>query len=156
MKNENTIRINKDIIKKVKTAIRAALDYEKQTGGSRKLGITGEVGEALICYELGLSLVSNPRSEGYDAIDKKGMRVQIKTRRSESRGLPKDSGRVSSFSKHEFDYALLGLLNQDYKLCEVWRADYKELKPVIEKNKRRNPNISAFKRFDKRVYYKKN
>jgi len=146
------IVVDDDLVEKVKLAIEAALAYEVATSGKRKLGITGEVGEILVCHQLGLRLMLDPRSVGYDALDSRGERVQIKTRRSESYGLPRDAGRVSSFSEHEFDYALLGLLDHQYRLCEIWRADYDDLWPIIDKQKRRNPNLSLFKRVAHRVF----
>ncbi len=147
-----TIRIDEKLIDKLKLAIRAELSYEKATNGKRKLGITGEVGEVLACKQLGLELVLDSRSQGFDAIDKNGLKVQIKTRRSESEGLPRDMGRTSRFSKHKFDYALLVLLDHNYQLCEIWRASYKKLKPIIEKQKRWDPSLSSFKRVGKKVF----
>jgi len=154
MQNPKTIRIDSQLINKVQPVIRVALAYEAATSGKRKLGITGEMGELLVCRQLGLKLVLDSRSEGFDAIDKNGLRVQIKTRRSESEGLPRNASRTSSFSKHKFDYALLALLDHKYQLCEIWRADYKKLKPIIEKQKRRAPNISSFKSAGRKVYPK--
>jgi hypothetical protein len=140
------------LVEKVKLAIEAAFAYEVATSGKRKLGITGEVGEILVCYQMGLRLMLDPRSVGYDALDSRGARIQIKTRRSESDGLPTDAGRVSSFSEHKFDYALLGLLDHQYRLCEIWQADYDHLRPIIDKQKRHNPNLSLFKRVAHRVF----
>ena len=149
MENPKTIKIDNKLIKTVKSAINVALEYEVATNGKRKLGITGEVGEVMVCHQLyqqlGLRLALDSRSEGFDAIDKNDLRVQIKTRRSESEGLPRGASRTSSFSKHQFDYALLALLDHKYQLCEIWRADYSKLKPIIEKVERRNPNLSSFK-----------
>lgn len=152
MKNSAIISITDKIIKRIEFAIESALSYEKEMCGKRKLGITAEVGEILACYHLGIKLVLDPRSEGFDAIDKDGRLVQIKTRRSESEGLPRDAGRVGSFSKHKFDYALLVLLDNNYKLCEIWKADYNKLKPIIDHQKRRNPNLSYFKRVSEKIY----
>ena len=146
------IVVDNNLVEKVKLAIEAALAYEVVTGGKRKLGITGEVGEILVCHQMGLHLMLDPRSEGYDALNSRGERVQIKTRRSESDGLPRDAGRVSSFSEHEFDYALLGLLDRQYRLCEIWQADYDNIRPIIDKQKRRNPNLSLFKRVAHKVF----
>ncbi len=154
MANVETIRINERLIKKVNSAIRAALSYEAATGGKRKLGITGEVGEVLACKKLGLKLVVDPRTMGFDAIDKKGLRVQIKSRRSESEGLPRDVGRLSSFSKHRFDYAVLVLLDNKYRVCEIWRANYRKLKPIIDKEKKRNPKLASFKKVGGRIFPK--
>jgi hypothetical protein len=136
------------LVKKLKQAISIALDYESTLCGKRKLGITGEVGEILTCHLLGLRLVLEPRTEGFDAIDKRGKLVQIKTRRSETEGMLRDIGRISRFSNHKFDYALLCLLSHEYEVCEIWRADYKNLKPVIskEQDERRGPTLRSFKR----------
>lgn len=152
MNEVETVVIDDKIIRKIDDAVRIALAYEKNTHGKRKLGITGEVGEILVCYHLGLRLVLDSRSQGFDAIDKDGFRVQIKTRRSESESLPKGAGRTGRFSKHPFDYALLGLLDHNYQLCEVWRADYNKLKPILEKQRRRDPNLSSFKRIGRKIF----
>jgi len=152
MENPKTIKIDNKLINIIKSAIDVALEYEAATNGERKLGITGEVGEVLACHKLGLKLVLDSRSEGFDALNKDGLRVQIKTRRSESEGLPRDAGRAGVFSKHEFDYALLALLDHKYELCEIWRADYNKLTPIIEKQKRRNPPLSSFKRVGEKIF----
>ena len=154
MENPKVIEIDNKLINKVKLAIDAALEYEVATSGKRKLGITGEVGELLVCRQLGLKLVLDSRSEGFDAMDKDCLRVQIKTRRSETKGLPRDAGRTGVFSKHEFDYALLALLDNKYELCEIWQVDYNKLKPIIEKQKRRQPTLSSFKRVGRRMFPK--
>ena len=152
MENPKTIQIDSKLIDKVKSAIGVALEYEAATKGKRKLGITGEVGEVLACRQLGLKLVLDSRSEGFDAVDKNGLRVQIKTRRSESEGLPSNTGRTSRFSEHEFDYALLALLDSKYELCEIWRSEHDKLIPIIEKQKRRNPSLSSFKQVAQRIF----
>jgi len=145
------IFVDDKLVEKIKLAINAALAYETATGKKRKLGITAEVGEILVCHHFGLRLMLDARAEGFDALDNKEKRVQIKTRRSELKGLPRDVGRVGQFSKHPFDYALLALLDQDYNLCEVWQADYNNLLPIIEKEKKRNPHLSSFKRVAKKI-----
>ena len=157
MNEQETIDIDNKIIRKINLAIDAALMYENVTQGKRKLGITGEVGEILVCHQLGLQLVSDPRSEGFDALDKDGKQVQIKTRRSESEGLPRDVGRISRFSKHGFDYALLAILDKEYKLHEVWRASYEDLKPIIknEQTERSGPRLSSFKKVGEKIFDRK-
>ena len=152
MKNPEIIEIDNKLIKMIKSAISVALEYEAATNGKRKLGITGEVGEVLVCHKLGLRLVLDSRSEGFDAVGKNGLRVQIKTRRSETEGLPRDASRTGIFSKHEFDYALLALLDRKYQLCEIWRVNYNKLKPIIEKQKRRQPNLLSFKRVGQKIF----
>lgn len=148
----DTIAVDDALLRGLEPAITVSLMYEKITRGKRKLGITGEIGELLVCRQLGLRLVLDSRSKGFDAIDKDGLRVEIKSRRSESDELPRDAGRTSRFSQHPFDYALLGLLDPEYRLREIWRADYDKLKPLIDKQKRRNPNLSLLKSVGRKVF----
>jgi hypothetical protein len=142
------------ILSAVRDVIAAARKYEAATDEARKVGITGEVGEVLACHALGLELATDPRSVGFDALDADGKCVQIKTRRSESAGLPRDVGRLGTFSRHPFDYALLVLLDHEYELAEIWRAEYAKLKPLIDNQKRRNPSLSAFKKMARKVWPK--
>jgi hypothetical protein len=153
--NPNTIKtlaVSDAIMDAVASVVKAELVYKRATNCGRKFGITGEVGEILVCRALDLQLVENPRSEGFDAVDTKGRCVQIKTRRGESGDLPKDGGRLSKFSVHECNYALLGILNSEYKLVAVWKADFATLRPIIFKHKRANPTIRQFKSIGVQVY----
>lgn len=142
-----TINITKQILKACHSAIRVAIEYEKLT--KRKLGITGEIGEVLVCNHgqlksLGLKLLSNPISAGFDAIDKKGMRYQIKATRNEL-------GRLSKFAVHEFDFAILAIFSERYEIKELWKASYKMLKPQIARHQRRNPSVREFKNIAKKI-----
>ncbi|MDO8558509.1 MAG: hypothetical protein Q7S09_04995 [bacterium] len=144
MRIEKIIKIGHPALRAVKKAVSAELEYEKLTG--RKLGITGEVGELLTCQKLKLNLVANPLIAGYDAIDKKGRRYQIKTRHGHS-----DRGRTSRFSEHDFDYAVLVILDKKYKVSGLWQTTYKKLRPVLKRLKRRNPSLREFKRISKEL-----
>jgi len=147
-----TVPITEEILSRMKKVIKASLAYENAVGGIRKAGITAEVGEILACYHLNLRLCADPKAKGFDAIDRRGQQVQIKTRRSETEGLPSDLGRLSSFSKHPFDYVILVLLDHNYHLAEMWRAEYSDVLPLIEKHKRRNPNLSSFKKVARQIW----
>ena len=147
-----TFVVSDSILDAAASAIKAELVYQRATNCGRKFGITGEIGEILICRALGLRMVEDPRSEGFDAVDADGKCVQIKTRRGESGELPKDSGRLSRFSNHECDYVLLGILSKDYKLVAIWKADFAPLIPIIGKHKRANPTVRQFKTIGKQLY----
>jgi hypothetical protein len=147
-----TLIVSDAIMEAAASAIKAELVYQRATNCGRKFGITGEVGEILVCRALGLRMVEDPRSEGFDAVDAEGQCVQIKTRRGENSELPKEGGRLSRFSAHECDYVLLGILSRDYKLNTVWKADFGRLKPIIGKHKRANPTIRQFKTVGEQVY----
>ncbi len=146
-----TLQIDDQMMDLVYKAIDIAVKYEDASRGIRKMPITGEIGEVLICKQLGLNLIADFLSAGVDAIDKSGLKVQIKTRR-ESQDEPKGNHvRIGRFSEHYFDYALLGILDKQYRLREVWKAEYVDLKPIIDNDKKRNPNMSSFKRVAKRI-----
>ena len=141
MKN---ISINSKILNKIRQAIKIAVEYEKLTG--RKLGITGEVAEVLVCKKLNLKLSADPLCAGYDAVDRRGKKYQIKSKR-----VLRQEGRLGSFSKHRFDYAILALLDKNYKVYEIWKAPYSKIKPIIARNKRHNPSVKKFKSVAKKI-----
>jgi len=149
-KGVETTKVDDKLFAKIKPAIKAALAYESHA--RRKLGITGEIGEILVCYNLRLELVLHSRSMGFDAYENKGKRIEIKTRRSESDGMPAMAGRTGRFSKGQFDYALLGMLDRNYKLCEVYRAESNEVESILKKQKRRDISLSAFTRGKKPIW----
>jgi hypothetical protein len=140
--------ITPKIKKIISEASKIALDYEKLTG--RKLGITGEVGEVLACDKLKLQLSTDNLSAGYDAMDNKGKKYQIKTRR-----LERGKGRLGHFSKHKFDYAVLVLLDEDYKISKLYHTDYKKLEPLLNKQKKRNPTFTNFVKIAEELKSKK-
>ncbi len=139
-----TIKINGKIIEKVAQATKVAVEYEKLTG--RKLGITGEVGEVLVCKKLGLQLMADPLSAGYDAV-KAGKKYQIKTRRVDHR-----RGKIGRFSKHNFDFAILAILDKNYKIKELYQASYKKLKPLIDQAPRGALSFNQFVRVAKKIF----
>lgn len=142
------------IILVVEKIISLAMKYENLTG--RKLEITGEVGEILVCNckerklkELKLKLAANQQTPGYDAVDKNGKKYQIKTRRAinwDRRYL----GRVK-FSMHKFDYAIFAILNNEYELKELYKISYKKLTRILERYPRRNPHIATLVKNSERV-----
>ena len=139
IKTVNIIKITPHICRVTKRAIQTALEYEKVTG--RKLGITGEIGEVIACDILGLNLLVDPIAAGHDAIDNEKNPYQIKTRRGGS-----NSGRLGSFSKHIFNYAIFVRLNSNYELEGLYKVSYKKLKSIIENHPKRNPTMLEFKR----------
>jgi len=153
--NEQSIEITQNHIDLLQPVIQRAIQYEEIMNHKRKLGITGEVGEVKACFKYGLKLILDSQSAGYDAIDAEGKRVQIKTRRSELGKKLTNPTRLSSFSKHPFDYCLLLLLDKKYEIEEVWKANSAALEPIIKKHIRRNPPLGSFKGVATKIYDKK-
>jgi hypothetical protein len=134
-------KISFHICKITRQVIHTAIAYENITG--RKLGITGEIGEVLVCKELGLKLLSNPIAAGFDAVNDNGKKFQIKTRRGKT---DSPGARIGSFSKHKFDEAILAILDNNYNIVELYKATYRKLEPILKRHKKRNPTLHQFKR----------
>src|SRR3989344_1987256 len=145
---KNTLLITEKIYNIALEAAKVAVKYEKLTG--RKLGITGEIGEILTCKNQDLKLSLNPLTAGYDAIDGDGNRYQIKSRRANHR-----RGSIGSFSQHSFDYAVLAMLDSNYKISELRKTSYEKLKPFLYKYPRRNPKFNDFIRVSEVIWEKR-
>lgn len=119
MVEETSAKRVKEILSAVKLL---AAEYYALTG--KPLGVTGEVAEYVAAQTLGLELAP-PRTQGYDAIRRKGRRkerIQIK-----GRALGKDSKpgqRLSTIKRGSpCDFVLLVLLdNETLELQEMWEA----------------------------------
>ena len=74
-----TVAVSDAVMDAVASVIKAELVYQRATNCGRKFGITGEVGEILVCRALNLQMVENPRSEGFDAVSKLFRNVPILT-----------------------------------------------------------------------------
>lgn len=138
-------KVTKEMRKVVDSAIKVALGYERLTG--RKLGITGEIAEVLACDKLELRFLEDPIAAGYDAVDERGKKYQIKSKR-----VLRNEGRMGRFSQHRFHYAILVLFDKDYNVTGIWKASYAKIKPVIERHQRRNPSIREFRNAGKLVW----
>jgi len=129
----------------------AAIRYRKLT--NRDLNITGELGEILVCTNRKiktkkLKLVASQISPGYDAVDKNGKTYQIKSRL----GQPGPGTKLSKFSKHHFDFAILLILRKsDYRIEELWEASWSDLSPVLNTFRDNKIRIGEFKRVARKL-----
>ena len=115
-------------------ARRAAVDYYNLT--KRPLGITGEIGEyeATRCLRLKLAPV---RATGYDAKDKRGQKIQIKTR-----SIPRSKKLVGQKLgliklEKEWDKVLLVRLDEKLKPLAMYEAKRKQIEAALRKTKSR-------------------
>jgi len=150
--NEQSIEITQSHIDLLSPVIESAIRYEEIMDHKRKLGITGEIGEVKACFKYGLKLILDSQSAGYDAIDADGKHVQIKARRSELGKKLTNPTRLSSFSEHPFDYCLVLLLDNNYEIYEIWKAESGVLQPVIKKYRRKNPPLGSFKKVAEKIF----
>ncbi|MHB8262040.1 MAG: DUF6998 domain-containing protein [Bacteroidia bacterium] len=147
-----TIKITRAILKKLNEAIEASISFERLTG--KQLNITSIVGEVFASKKLNLELVVNDINPGFDAIDKDGKKVQIKTRRFHGNNTAQTGNLLNKNFKVSFDYALLVLLDKEYKLISIYRIERKwveehfkninERRQANEKGRRKTLSISQF------------
>ncbi|OGM99669.1 MAG: hypothetical protein A2817_03815 [Candidatus Yanofskybacteria bacterium RIFCSPHIGHO2_01_FULL_39_8b] len=140
------LTITDEIKKMVNKIIKIALEYETLTG--RKLGITGEIAEIIVCHKLGLKLLANSLSPGHDAVDERGNKFQIKSKR-----IIKNKGRIGRFSMHKFDYLITILFDKNYKIIGIYKTNYKKIMPIINKHKRRNPSVREIVKVSKVIQF---
>ena len=131
----------------IENIIGLSLEYTGRFGKS--LGITGEVGEYKASRLLKLKRAPGNINKGFDAIDPKGKKVQIKTRI-----YLRNSERTSAFTNFGFDYALLVLLSDKYEITEIYKARCKDIQEKIASQSYKRPALSIrdFKKISKPVY----
>ncbi|MEW8073539.1 MAG: hypothetical protein AB2826_24270 [Candidatus Thiodiazotropha sp.] len=115
MDNKNLDAIG-NTLEKAKSA---AVEYYRLTG--KPLGITGEYGEYIAAKQLDLHL-SEARMAGYDALDRDGRKIQIK-----SRSIPKNKKltgqRLGSIRlDHEWDVVLLVIMDEMFEPQAMYEA----------------------------------
>ncbi len=133
----------------VRSAKRLAKRYRNLTG--RPLGITGEVAEYEAVRLLRLQ-VAPVRQTGYDAIRKKGAKVerlQIKGRCVSSMKPGQRIGRIDP--KKEWDGVILVLMDADFEPTEIYEGQRREIIEALtnpgskSRNERGALSISKFK-----------
>lgn len=138
-------KLNNDQL--IEHIILLAREYRQRFGKS--LGITSEVGEYKASQLLKLERAPGNINEGFDAIDPKGKRVQIKSRICHS-----SQERTGVFKNYSFDYALLVLLSDDYEVTEIYKAKCEDIRNQISAQHYKRPSLSIgkFKKLAKCVY----
>ena len=147
-----SIMISDEIIEKLNSAIKTSLEFEQVT--KKQLNITSIVGEVLACKAHDLKLVIDDINEGFDALDKDGKRVQIKTRRFKGVNSAMTGPLLNKNFETPFDYAVLILLKENYELLGSYKLSsdsinkhferINENRITIGKQKRKTMAISQF------------
>jgi len=116
----------------LRAAKRAAISYYRLTG--KPLGITGEIGEVAAARALRLKLAP-PRTPGYDATDRKGRCLQIKTRCIPS-SHPLGSQRIGTIRlNHAWDAVVLVLMDERFELRGIYEASRRTVWTLLTKTK---------------------
>lgn len=121
----------------------------KDDGIIRTKNLVGDLGEYYCSQKFNLTLNDNVVESGFDAKDKKGKKVEIKTRRT-----PDNRAKII-FRSFEFDYCLYVELNEYYEPIQIIKVLPREiLKLVDEKGDRLS--VSKMRRTVHEVVFKNN
>lgn len=143
--------MTEDTASRIAVLVEAARIQKLAVGGSR--GTTGPLGELYACEVLHLDRAAEGM-RGYDAKDIEGRRVQIKSRAPEKGDRVNPIGTVGRIVSWDFDYAVLVLLDGQYRLDEIWQASMGDLTTLQAKvtNPARGVRVGDFMRVGHRVH----
>jgi hypothetical protein len=78
----------------------------------------GDYTEWLVANQLGLTLVTNSTS-GHDAVDRLGVKFQIKGRRFTSHNRSRQLSAIRNLESHDFDYLIAVIFNEQVEVMQV-------------------------------------
>lgn len=93
----------------------------------RSKNLVGDLGEYYCKEMFGLTIVENYVNKGFDAIDNKGLKVEIKTRR-----IPDGKSKVI-FRGFDFDYCLYVELDEYFELNRIVKVSSFEIQNNLDK-----------------------
>ena len=136
-------------------ARQAAVDYYQAIG--KPLGITGEYGENVAADRLGLKLV-DARTAGYDAIDARCRKIQIKTRSIPRKKMLSNQMLGSIRLDHEWDVVVLVIMNELYEVQSMFEAERDAIEVALTapgskaRNERGALSLAKFKSIGRQVW----
>jgi hypothetical protein len=140
--------INADLLSKLNTQQIIALielckEKLRQDGIIRTDNLLGDYTEFLVSRSLGLKL-QKASSSGFDAVDSKGYRYQIKGRRmSKNRTVP----HIKRFENLNFDYLVLMIFNRDYSVFKSGIVSKDDLSDWIRRKSKNGNSLNITKEF---------
>jgi len=147
--------------KLISEARRLAAEYRKATGQS--LGITAEIARHDVARLLGLELVPNQTSGGYDAVGTgrwAGKRIQIKGRAIFDEA--KAGQRIGQLkTNQEWDLVMLVLMDENFEPLEIYEAERDEIFGYLnasdsKRSKRGALSVARFKIIGRLVWTREN
>ncbi len=123
-------------------ARRIAAEYRRTTGKS--LGISAEIARHDACRLLQLEARDN--GGGFDAYDKNGKKIQIKSRAIFDDA--KSGQRIGQLKlEQDWDAVVLVLMDSDFQPTRIYRAEHDVVIDAVEETKRSKRGIMSVARF---------
>ena len=132
-----SIKLNKEKQLIFDHAIKAMVDFKHTFGRELKPDIIAEIYVARI---LNLKLVEKTNTFGYDAVDEKGLRYQIKNR----------SAKNIDINNFNFDFLILINLDDMYQIKGIWSLASEKVKEICsyrENHKKYQVTQNKFKEY---------
>ncbi len=92
---------------------------------------TGDYAAWLVSQKLGLKLVPNS-SKGYDAIDRRGLKYQIKGRRAAPRTKAPLLGTIRNYAAGDFDFLVAVVFEQDWQVRCAAKVAHRDLEQFLD------------------------
>lgn len=103
--------------------------------------LTSDYGEFIAARFMKLELSKNS-NKGYDAIDKKGIRYQIKSRRVTRFNKSKQLGVIRNIKSNPFDFLVVVIFEEDFSIKEIWKIPLSNVIKHSRFSKHQNGNIA--------------
>lgn len=88
----------------------------------RSRRIVGDLGEFYACQHLNLTLNENKNEKGVDALDKRGVKYEVKTRRVYDSGRRKSkTRRLNNLDGKDSKYLVVVVLDRSFKCAGMWK-----------------------------------
>jgi len=116
--------------------------------------VTSDYGEYVAERRIrGLQLVGK-NTKGYDAVDRRGLRYQIKSRRPTRFNRSMQLGVIRNLDSQPFDFLIAVLFEEDFSLRNIWKMPLSVVKKYSRFSKHQNGHILVLEKKvigDKRV-----
>lgn len=99
----------------------------KDNGIIRSKNLVGDLGEYYCKVLFNLALEENKVNRGYDAKDKNGNKIEIKTRRT-----PEDKNKVI-FRSFDFQYCYFVILDDSFQPQFIYKIEVSSIKKALDK-----------------------
>ena len=136
-KTQNNVPFIELEVKKQLNKIKEGFDGLKKLKIIRTNNITGELGEHYAAKLLNLTRTDNKNNEGFDAVDNKGKKYEIKTRLSPNENTYRTLfGGFSNSDRFPFDFFICVNLNTYFEPISIIKFPYELVMKNLDSRKR--------------------
>lgn len=112
----------------------------------RKLGVTrsgrvvSDYGEYVVCKKLGLKRADSSVNKGYDAIDDKGLKYEIKSRKATAWNKP-TLFKITEKQLENSNFVVVIEFDNDWNIVKLLKIPTKEVKPNVHMSVQLSKNL---------------